>query len=83
MSYIPMIDTETGEILSDLVTERAHLAASREWGGPDYPPRYHRQAMESVMERARSERLQWRQARGLPDDQPTSQFYSYAPSTNE
>lgn len=66
MSYIPMIDPETGEVDNHLVTERAKLRAAKEWGGPDYPPRYLRQELEWCTERAHSERLQWRDNRGLP-----------------
>lgn len=66
MSYIPMIDQETGEIDSALLIERADLRACREWGGPNPPPSYIRNAISWCMERAQSERLQWRDNRGLP-----------------
>jgi hypothetical protein len=70
MAYIPLINTETGEIDSLTVAERAGLRACREWGGPDAPPSYQREALQWTLERARAERLQWRQMRGLPDESP-------------
>jgi len=66
MAYIPMIDPETGEIDHHLVIERADLRAIREWGSSPPPPSYIRSALSWCMDRARSERLQWRDARGLP-----------------
>jgi len=66
MTYIPMIDQDTGEIDSILVAQRAEARACREWGGPNPPPNYHRQALAWCLERAASERLQWRDERGLP-----------------
>jgi hypothetical protein len=66
MAYIPMIDQETGEIDQISVIERTILRAQREFGGPNPPPRYTIQAREWCLERASSERLQWRDARCLP-----------------
>jgi hypothetical protein len=66
MAYIPMIDEETGEINHARMIERADLRACREWGGPNPPPSYVREAHSWCLERARSERLQWRDNRGLP-----------------
>lgn len=72
MSYVPLIDEETGEILQHLVKERAMLRACREFGGPNPPLSYLNEAYEWCRERARSERLQWRDARGLPREEPTT-----------
>jgi hypothetical protein len=66
VTYIPMIDTETGEVDSILVAQRAETRACSEWGGPNPPPSYQRQALAWCLERANSERLQWRDSRGLP-----------------
>ena len=82
MSYIPMIDPTTGEIDRALVVERGDLRACREYGGPNPPPRYVRDAHSWCIERARAERLQWRQQRGLPSEEPTVEFHSYV-DTNE
>lgn len=70
MAYIPLIDTDTGEIDRISITERAHLRAAREWGGPAPSPAYIRQAFSWCWDRAQAERLQWRQQRGLPDESP-------------
>lgn len=71
MAYEPMIDPETGEIDPALVTERAQLRAAREYGSPDFPPGYLRSATQWCMDRAQSERYDWRRTRNLPDDRPT------------
>lgn len=70
MAYEPMINPATGEIDPVIVAERAQLRAAREYGGPDFPPGYLRSATEWCMDRARSERYDWRRVRGLPDDRP-------------
>ena len=44
MAYVPMINEETGEIDHALVLERGDLRACREWGGPNPPPSYVREA---------------------------------------
>jgi hypothetical protein len=69
VAYIPMIDTDTGEIDSLRVAQRAETRACSEWGGPNPSPNYHRQALAWCLERAQSERLQWRDARGLPREE--------------
>jgi hypothetical protein len=74
MAYIPMINPETGEVDPHLVAERAELRAARDWGGPDYPPRYLRIATEWCTARARDERLEWRRKHGLPDDAPMTEY---------
>lgn len=66
MAYIPMIDQETGEIDYLRVAEHSELRACREYGGDNPPPSYRRQALDWCLERAASERLQWRDARCLP-----------------
>lgn len=83
MTYIPMIDTSTGEIDAGLVAERALLRAAREFGGPNPPPSYLRTELKWCRDRAAAERIQWRQQRGLRGDQPTVMFNSLAPDTNE
>ncbi len=72
MAYIPMIDIETGEIDRIAITERAHLRAAREWGGPAPSPAYIRNAFAWCWDRAQSERRQWRQHNDLPDESPAS-----------
>lgn len=62
------IDRETGEIDSLALIEAADLRAKREWGGPQPPPSYIREAVSFVHERAHDLRREWRRARGLPDD---------------
>jgi hypothetical protein len=73
MAYIPMIDQETGEIDHARLIERADLRACREYGGPNPPPSYIREAISWCTERARSERLEWRDSHGLPRDEPTTE----------
>lgn len=68
MAYTPMIDPDTGEIDHALVAERAQLRAIREYGSPNFPPGFLRSATEWCMDRAHSERYDWRRSRGLPDD---------------
>ena len=63
---IPLIDPETGEIDHLRVIERGDARACSEWGGPNPPPSYVRQGHQWARERAQSERLQWRDIRGLP-----------------
>lgn len=63
-----LIDQETGEIDMITVVEAISLHAAREWGGADYPPAFRRHSHQTVMDRARSLRLEWRRERGLPDD---------------
>lgn len=65
---ISLICEETGEIDSLAVAEAAGLRACREWGGPDAPPSYHREALQWMLERAEAMRVSWRQHRGLPSD---------------
>lgn len=68
MAYIPLIDTDTGEIDHFELIQRADLRACQQYGGPHPPPAYIRNAISWCTERARSERLEWRRAHGLPDD---------------
>ena len=63
MAYI---NQETGEIDNDLVLQRTLLRATSEWGGEDFPQTYWIRAKQWAQDRAASERLQWRDARGLP-----------------
>lgn len=72
MAYQPMIHFDTGEIDHIAVAERAQLRAAREYGSPDFPPGYLRSATEWCMDRAQSERYDWRRSRGLPDDRPAN-----------
>lgn len=61
-----MIDVESGDIDAVAVDEAARLRAAREWGGPDYPPRYYREAEQWCRERAEGMRRCWHRDRGLP-----------------
>lgn len=75
MPYIPMINPQTGEIDPLLVAERAQQRAASEYGSPDTPPSplreaYLRSATQWCMDRAQSERYDWRRSRNLPDDRP-------------
>lgn len=70
--YVPMICPDTGEIDPVLVAERAQLRATREYGSPDFPPGFLRSATEWCMDRAHSERYDWRRSHGLPDDRPAN-----------
>ena len=67
---IQLINQDTGEIDGGAVAEVTILRAQREYGGSNPPPRYTVNARQWVMDRARAERLQWRQHRGLPDESP-------------
>lgn len=71
MAYEPMINPATGEIDHLAVAERAQLRAARDYGSPDFPPSYLRSATEWCMNRAQSERYDWRRRRNLPDDRAT------------
>ncbi len=70
MPYTPMIHANTGEIDHIAVAERAQLRAASEYGSPNFPPGYLRSATEWCMDRAQSERYDWRRTRNLPDDRP-------------
>jgi hypothetical protein len=63
-----LIDQDTGEIDMITVVEAIAIHAAREWGGTDYPPAFRRHSYQTVMDRARSLRLEWRRAHGLSDD---------------
>lgn len=67
-----LINQDTGEIDMIAVGECALLLASRNWGGPNPPAHYQRNAMDWCLDRARSMRTAWRDQRGLPRDEPTS-----------
>lgn len=66
MAYVPMINTETGEIIPERVQERTLMRAISEWGGEDFPQTYWVRAKQWAEDRAASERLQWRDAKRLP-----------------
>lgn len=68
MTYIPMIDPATGTVDTLAISQRAPLRAASEWRGPNYPPKYLRDAIEWLMLRAEAESRQWRRDRGLPVD---------------
>lgn len=79
-----MLDHDTGEIDRLVVAEAARIRASDEWRGPDFPPKYLREATAWCEERAALMRRVWRQHKGLPpEDTATYAFNSYAPDTNE
>jgi hypothetical protein len=69
MTYIPMIDPDTGEVDTLAIAERAPLRAAHEFGGPNFPPKYLREATEWLTQRANSERNCWRRDHGLPNDE--------------
>lgn len=83
MTIIPLINQDTGEFDMDAIKVRAAHRAVAEWGGQNPPDSYIRMALYWAVNRANDERLEWRRARGLPDDSPTTTFTSYAPDTNE
>lgn len=66
---IALIDQATGEILPEAVKDRTLMRAISEWGGEDFPQTYWIRAKEWAEDRARSERLQWRDIRGLPREE--------------
>jgi hypothetical protein len=67
MSYQPML-TESGEIDRLEIVKRAPFRAEREWGGPNFPPKYLREAIDWLTLRAEAERREWRRDHGLADD---------------
>lgn len=67
-----LIDPETGEIDGLALIEATDLRAQREWGGPQPPPAFIRDAVSFVHDRARDLRRAWRRDRGLPDDTPVT-----------
>jgi hypothetical protein len=83
MASINDLLTDTGEIDPIKVAEVATLRAAREFGSPNFPPTYLRNATQLVVDRARALRTNWRQHHGLPDDSPVSAWTSLAPDTNE
>lgn len=60
-----MIDHATGELDELVIAEAIEIRAAHEWRGPDFPPKYRREAEQWCRERAESMRIAWRQARGL------------------
>lgn len=71
MSYIPMIDPETGEVDEALVQARAAERVARDYSDRAVPPAAAlRSELEWCRARAVNERLDWRRRRGLPDDSP-------------
>lgn len=67
-----LIDQETGEIDGLACIEAADLRAQREWGGPQPPPAFIRDAVSFVHQRAADLRREWRRARRLADDTATT-----------
>lgn len=68
MSYIPMIDPETGAVDTLAIAQRAPLRASAEYGSPNYPPSYLRSATDWLIQRAQAESRAWRRDHNLPVD---------------
>lgn len=62
--------TETGEIDPVAIIKCAPQRAAREWGGENYPPKYLRESLDWLHERARMQRLAWRRDHGLKSDEP-------------
>jgi hypothetical protein len=52
MAYQPMIDPYTGEVDTLAIAQRAPLRAAAEYGSPNYPPSYLRDAT-ALADRAR------------------------------
>ena len=61
-----LIDHTAGAIDLPVVAEAARLRAAREYGGPNFPPRYLRDAEAWCLERADNMRKAWHRERGLP-----------------
>ena len=61
-----LLNETTGEIDQLSVAEAIKVDAAREWGGPDYPPRYLRKSEQYVRDRAEAMRRNWHRDRGLP-----------------
>ncbi len=59
-----LIDHTTGEIDQLAVIDAIKVDAAREWGGPDYPPRYERKSEQWVKERAANMRRAWLEHNG-------------------
>ena len=64
-----MIDHDTGALDMLVIEEAAKVRAAREYGSPNFPPRYLREADEWCMDRAKSMRRVWRQHHGLPSEE--------------
>lgn len=69
-----LINETTGEIDMMAVSEAAQLAAAREYGSPDFPPRILRRETEYVMERASAMRRGWRMIHNLSAEEPGVPF---------
>jgi hypothetical protein len=80
MAYVPMIDTDTGEIDHVRVQEYADLRACREYGGPNPPPSYIREAVSWCVERSRAERRAWQRDHGVPVDGEADLVIGFTPS---
>lgn len=63
-----LVDHETGELDQLAIRARADVLASRDFGGPNYPPSYFRDNERNVTDLARIMRIRWRRDHGLPDD---------------
>ena len=61
-----MIDQVTGEIDSVMLSVAAELRAIREFGSPNYPPKYLRESTEWCRARAEAMRRNWHRDRNLP-----------------
>ena len=68
MAYVPLIDPDTGEVDTLAIAQRAPLRAAAEYGSPNYPPSYLRDATQWLTLRAQAERREWRRDHKLPDD---------------
>jgi hypothetical protein len=61
-----MICQITGEIDPIIVAEAAKVRAAHQFGSPDFPPSYLREATAWCQDRAEGMRLCWRDHHGLP-----------------
>ncbi|MHB8271996.1 hypothetical protein [Bradyrhizobium sp.] len=68
MAYQPMIYPNSGEVDTLAIAQRAPLRAAAEYGSPNYPPSYLRDATAWLTLRAQAERREWRRDHRLLDD---------------
>lgn len=65
---LSLINQDTGEPDLLAIAEASVLRACSEYGSPNPPPVYRRQAEQYVLERAQTMRRGWRRDHNLPDD---------------
>lgn len=60
-----LLDNETGQIDMAMVAAAADLRAAREFGSPNYPPSYLREATQYMLDRAAAMQVGWKRDRGI------------------